>query len=144
MLEVIDYMIRYCWLMRFIVISLIQYHTICPNFHQQHFVHYHMGQQLKDSSISRHQPLSHCSFPDCLKFGKSIPVHKAGNRFLIDNDRPITTLLHVNKIFETALSEQITRYVEQNNLIYPGQFGFQSGFSTSHCSVDFLNSIVCQ
>ena len=40
------------------------------------------------------------SFPDQLKLGRVIPLHKSGSKTCIQNFRPITTLSIFSKIFE--------------------------------------------
>ena len=41
-------------------------------------------------------------FPDCLKTGRVVPLHKSGDATLKNNYRPITTLPVLSKLFEAS------------------------------------------
>lgn len=71
-------------------------------------------------------------FPEALKKGIIIPIHKSGNKNEIKNYRPITLLPVMSKILEKIVKIRLTKYIEKYNLISELQFGFQTNKSTTH------------
>ncbi|KAG5679532.1 hypothetical protein PVAND_009093 [Polypedilum vanderplanki] len=55
-------------------------------------------------------------FPDCLKSAVIVPIFKKGDKSLAGNNRPISLLNIVSKIFEQVLYTQITAFVTLNNI----------------------------
>ena len=82
-------------------------------------------------------------FPDCLKIGKITPIFKKGNRELIENYRPISTLPIFSKIFEKIIHKRLYNFFISKKVIPETQFGFRKGHSTSHAlnySVDIIKN----
>ena len=67
-----------------------------------------------------------------------MPVFKGGDAGEFCNYRPISVLPTFSKVFEKALYNRIISYVENNNFIYPQQFGFRSGLSTTDAVVTYV------
>ena len=84
-------------------------------------------------------------FPDMLKIANVVPIPKQGNSTSIENYRPISLLNVFSKIFEKIVYIRLSRYLEENNILYSKQFGFRSGMSTSDALVtniiDFYNTL---
>ena len=59
------------------------------------------------------------------------PVHKKGAKTSLDNDRPVSILSNISKIYERLLFKQISEYVEP--ILSKFQCGFKEGFSAQHC-----------
>ena len=60
----------------------------------------------------------------------------------MSNYRPIALLPSIFKIFEKVILLQLTKYLDENNLICEKQYGFQKNHSTEYAAlhiVDFLN-----
>ena len=57
-------------------------------------------------------------YPQCLKIAKCIPIYKGTPLDPADpiNYRPISILTALNKVFERILHEQLSKYLECNNL----------------------------
>jgi hypothetical protein len=68
-------------------------------------------------------------FPACLKTSIVTPIPKMTNPKLPIDYRPVSTQPFLSLLFEKLAHEQVTNYVEENNLFYKGQFGFRSGRS---------------
>ena len=82
-------------------------------------------------------------FPDCLKIGKITPIFKKGNRELIENYRPISTLPIFGKIFEKIIHKRLYNFFISKSILPKTQFGFRKGHSTSHAlnySVDIIKN----
>ena len=81
-------------------------------------------------------------FPDSLKISKVVPLYKKGDDSNLSNYRPISLLLSIYKIFVKVLLEQLTTYLDNNNLIHNHQYGFRKRHSAEYTAlniVDYLN-----
>lgn len=81
-------------------------------------------------------------FPDKLKEGKCIPLHKKGSKDNLDNYRPLCLQSVFSKIFERAMFNRLTSYVNKFKLISNTQHGFRQGKSTTSALFDTLSSIM--
>ena len=80
-------------------------------------------------------------FPDRLKTAEVIPVHKKDSRLSYDNYRPISLLSNLDKIFEKMIYPRIFKFLNDNNVIFPKQFGFRSKHSTVHAILNMSQTI---
>jgi hypothetical protein len=95
------------------------------------------------------QPLAHIfnlststgTFPSMLKTSRTVPIFKAGSPLLCDNYRPISLLSTLSKLLEKIVCRQLVAHLEDNNLIYEHQYGFQHSKSTQHNLVQVINFI---
>ena len=55
--------------------------------------------------------------------------------------RPILLLSSINKIFEKVIHCRLDLFLEQNNRLYPFQFGFQLNYSTNNTLMAILKII---
>ena len=78
-------------------------------------------------------------FPDKLKIGRIIPLHKGGPRNCAGNFRPITTLSVFSKVFEKLVYKRLSSFIKKFNILNNNQFGFQKGKSTSDAILEFLD-----
>ena len=62
--------------------------------------------------------------------GTITPVKKKGKK-IPKNFRPIVLLTNFSKVFERVIVEQLTEYLERNNLLNPDQYGFRKHYSTT-------------
>ena len=79
--------------------------------------------------------------PTGFKIGKVTPIYKSGDKNLFDNYRPITVLPIISKIVEKCVYQELTEYLESNNLLSKQQFGFRKGRSTETATTLFLDDI---
>ena len=87
------------------------------------------------------QSLKSGVFPAKLKIAKVIPLFKKGDRFLIDNYRPISILPVLSKIFEKVVYKQLYEYFILNKLFYKSQHGFKLLHSTETAALEFIDRI---
>ena len=80
-------------------------------------------------------------FPAKLKTSRTIPIFKAGDNTSCDNYRPISLLSSISKILEKIVACSLVSHLENNNLLYTNQFGFQKGKSTVHSILQLTNRI---
>ena len=87
--------------------------------------------KICDSSIVR--PLSiiskNClqsgSFPNNWKKSNVVPIHKKGDKQLLQNYRPVSLLPICGKILERIIFNPIFEYLEKNSLLWPNQSCFR-------------------
>ena len=81
-------------------------------------------------------------FPDELKIAKVIPLFKSGDHKLIKNYRPVSVLPYFSKIFERIVLNRITKFINQNESLYPFQFGFRANHNTSNALMVIIDRIL--
>ena len=81
-------------------------------------------------------------FPDKLKIARVCPGFKSGLINSIDNYRPISSLPLFSKLFEKLTLARMVSFISRQNILTPVQFGFRSGFSTSHAVIKLVSHIV--
>ena len=62
-------------------------------------------------------------FSDSWKKSSIVPVHKKGDKQLLENYRPVSLLPVLGKVFEKILYD-IFEYLQENNLLCESQSGF--------------------
>ena len=64
------------------------------------------------------------SFPNNWKKSNVVPIHKKGDKQLLQNYRPVSLLPICGKIFERTIFNPIFEYLEKNSLLCPNESGF--------------------
>jgi len=85
--------------------------------------------------------LSLGKYPSKLKVSKITAIFKSDDDTDPTNYRPISLLSVFNRIFEKVIYNWVIQFIEKENLLYHGQYGFRSNLSTEHAIQDILNSI---
>ena len=70
--------------------------------------------------------------PEKLKIARVIPVYKKGSKTVMNNYRPISLLSVFNKLLEKLMYNRLASFLEKNEILFHGQFGFRSNHSTNH------------
>ena len=70
------------------------------------------------------------TFPKPFKIAIIKPVHKAGDKTLLNNYRPISILPYLSKILEKIIYIRLMTHFNDNNILCDNQFGFRNGHST--------------
>ena len=79
-------------------------------------------------------------FPDEWKLARVSPIFKKDKRDDPNNYQPISVIPTVAKIFEKCICDQISEYLNANNLLSHCQSGFRSLHNTLTALVDAANS----
>ena len=98
--------------------------------------------KIFDSSIVKPLSIIFCNslnsgiFPDNWKKSNIVPVHKKGNKQLIQNYH-VSLLQISSKIFERLIFNSLYIFVEENSLFCPNQSRFRK---TDSCVTNFVSS----
>lgn len=80
-------------------------------------------------------------FPDCLKIAKVSPIFKSKSKLDVNNYRPISVLSSLSKIFEKAIQRQLEKFLYENGIIHPNQFGFVTMSSVLAACTQLINFV---
>ena len=60
-----------------------------------------------------------------LRSSRVIPIYKEGDKNYFGNFRPISLISAFGKLIEKIVAKQLTKFLENNNLLYKHQYGFR-------------------
>ena len=81
-------------------------------------------------------------FPDDLKIGKVIPIHKGGTIHDIGNFRPISVLSIFSKVFEKIVYTRLMSFLNTHDILSESQFGFRENPSTELAITYVVNKLL--
>ena len=81
------------------------------------------------------------SIPDDLKVALVTPVFKANDREEFSNYRPISVFPCFSKILEKLMYNRLLKYLDQNNIFFPSQYGFRRKHSTNIATIELITKI---
>ena len=81
-------------------------------------------------------------FPNLMKLAKLIPLHKGGERDVCDNYRPISLLPIISKILERHVHKHMVKFLDENHILYPHQFGFRERHSTTDVIMSLIGEML--
>ena len=80
-------------------------------------------------------------FPEKMKVAKIVPIFKCGDNQLCTNYRPVSLLPQFSKVLEKLFNNRLMSFVNRNNILYDGQYGFRQNFSTSLAILELVEEI---
>ena len=84
--------------------------------------------------------IEECICPSCIKEARVALVFKNnGDSQLMNNYRPISVLPFRSKVFEKLVHGRMMKFLDQNNILYDGHFGFRPGMGTSDTLLKFID-----
>ena len=86
--------------------------------------------------------LSSGVFPDELKIAKVIPLFKTGAVNDVSNYRPVSLLPQMSKILEKLFEIRLRNYIDKNDFLFKGQYGFRTNHSTNMALNEMTDMIV--
>ena len=95
----------------------------------------------KPLTLMINQMLNTGIFPDKLKQSKVTPIFKANDKELLSNYRPISVLSSMLKLYEYAISDQLTQYLIDNNPFSSNQYGFRAQHSTELAALNIVDRL---
>ena len=81
------------------------------------------------------------NYPEKLKVGRVIALHKKGSTDNPSNYRPISLLSIFSKIFGKLMHKRLNDFLETNNVLHNLQFGFRKKHSTAHALISLTEKI---
>ena len=82
------------------------------------------------------------TLPDELKVAKVLPLYKSGTIHEVSNYRPVSILPQMSKILEKLFETRLRKYIDKNNFLFKGQYGFRTNHSTNLALNEMVNMIV--
>ena len=76
-----------------------------------------------------------------MKVAKIVPIFKCGDNQLCTNYRPVSLLPQFSKVLEKLFNNRLMSFVNRNNILYDGQYGFRQNFSTSLAILELVEEI---
>ena len=80
-------------------------------------------------------------FPESIEVAKVVPTFKSGSSQDINNYRPISLLSLFSKIIEKIVHQRLYLFLQENDIIYKSQYGFQKNKSTMHSLIQIVGKI---
>ena len=79
--------------------------------------------------------------PDLMKIAIVSPIFKTGDTADISNYPPISVLPCFPKIFERVMYNRLYKYLPDDKILHPQQFGFRKGHSTENAIAQLVDQI---
>ena len=79
--------------------------------------------------------------PKILKSAHVVPLHKAGDKTLANNYRPVSLTPVISKLFEHIIKASVDQHVSINNIMSRYQHGFRKSKSTATNLLEFWNEV---
>ena len=80
--------------------------------------------------------------PAALKIARVIPIHKGGPKTDVSNYRPISLLSIFSKIYEKCMYKRVINFLNKNNKLFEGQYGFRAKRSCEHAILNAQHEIL--
>ena len=81
------------------------------------------------------------AFPDSMKIAKVIPLFKSGDNDTFTNYRPVSLLSQFSKILEKLFNNRLDNFLEKDELLVDGQYGFRNARSTSMAITQLIEEL---
>ena len=80
-------------------------------------------------------------FPNIWKKSNVVPVHKKGDKQVVDNYRPVSLLPIFGKILERLILKLLFEFLHENNLLNENQSGFRPSDSCEYQLLSIVHDI---
>ena len=87
--------------------------------------------------------ISLCSLPTRWKIAVTMPIYKKGNKAEISNNKPISILPLISKIFQRLLDRQLQDFLENKCALSPVKHGFRKSRSCQTALLSLSSSLFC-
>ena len=100
-----------------------------------------MGEKIQAKIKYSHKNYTGYLTKSKVKTAKVIPIHKKESKLDYTNYRPISLLSNLDRISEKLMHNRLYKFLNDNDIIYPLQFGFRQKYSTSFAFVHLTEII---
>ena len=80
-------------------------------------------------------------FPDSMKLAKVLPLYKTDDPTSFSNYRPVSLLSQFSKILEKLFNNRLMKFIDKNNVLFEGQYGFRQNHSTELAVIEMTEKI---
>ena len=80
-------------------------------------------------------------FPNLLKYANVCPIYKKNDVDKCENDRPISLLSNISKIFEKIMYTRLWNFLSESEILFERQFGFGKNHSTNPGIISIVEEI---
>ena len=115
--------------------------ALAPNSIRTKILKVHSKTLSKPLAELINQSLNQGKFPTILKIAKVIPIPKREDKSECDNYRPISLVSNISKHIEKTVHERLYSFLEKEQLLFEGQFGFRNNQSTTDALIDITERI---
>ena len=77
-----------------------------------------------------------------MKLADIVPIHKANEKYLTTNYRPISLLITVSKLLEKVMYKRTYNFFTQTDKLYQSQYGFRAQHSCENAIGELIGEIV--
>ena len=81
------------------------------------------------------------TFPNILKTANVTTIIENDDPALCKNNRPISLLSNIRKVFEKLNHARLSAFLSANNVLYEKQFGFRNQYSIDHALIEISEKI---
>ena len=86
--------------------------------------------------------LTEGKFPDLMKLADIVPIHKAKEKYLTSNYRPISLLVTISKLLEKVMYKRTYNFLNHTDQLYQSQYGFRAQHSCENAVGELIGEIV--
>ena len=86
--------------------------------------------------------LTEGKFPDLMKLADIVPIHKAKEKYLTMNYRPISLLITISKLLEKVMYKRTYNFLTHTDQLYQSQYGFRAQHSCENAIGELIGEIV--
>ena len=81
-------------------------------------------------------------FPDKMKIAKVLPLYKSNDKHNVSNYRPVSILPQFSKILEKIFEKRLREFIDKNDLLFDGQYGFRTNRSTGLAINEMVDTLI--
>ena len=86
--------------------------------------------------------LTEGKFPDLMKLADIVPIHKAKEKYLTTNYRPISLLITISKLLEKVMYKRTYNFLNHTDQLYQSQYRFRAQHSCENAVGELIGEIV--
>ena len=81
-------------------------------------------------------------FPEKMKLAEVVPLYKSEEKYLTNNNRPISLLITILKLLEKVIYKRTYSFLQASNQLYDSQYGFREELSCENAISELVGEIL--